>query len=75
MLVPGKSSVVAVTSTFMRFALRRPGSGRENVYEKAEHSAVIVTHPEPANSHPIVNFSSGGVSLFIREEQQIVEIF
>lgn len=33
----------------------------EDAFQKGLHKLVIVTHPEPANSHPVVNFSGLGI--------------
>lgn len=65
-LVPGKASVVVATSPDqVHFAITLEEA--QNSYDKEKHQAVIVTRPEPANSHPVVNFSALGTPCLVME--------
>jgi len=64
-IVPAKASVIVA---------KRPGDilftttlkEAEAKYDKSQHQVVVVTTTEPANSHPVVNFSSLGTAcLFV----------
>lgn len=45
------------------------------LYKKGKHRVVVINHEEPANSHPVVNFSSWGVPvLFFPESVNIDEV-
>lgn len=71
-IVPGKMNAVCIDSLK---ELRLAAS--LGIAEKgfAKHKAVIVLHPEPANSHPVVNFSSLGIPcLYVSEAQKVFEL-
>lgn len=71
MLVPGNGSVVIVKNR--EEVLYAPTlEEAERMFDLALHKLVIVSKPEPANSHPVVNFSSLGIPcLLIQKGAQI----
>lgn len=71
MLVPGESKVVTTSPDRICFAASLEEA--EKMYDKKMHDAVIVTRPEPANSHPVVNFSSLGVPCLYVKKQDVLE--
>lgn len=60
MIVPGKASVVEIT-TAEEILLAETLEKAESLFEKGKHKLVVVREPEGANTHPVVNFSSMGV--------------
>jgi len=74
MLVPGKASVVIVTN--LNEVLIAPTLGEaEKLFVKGQHKLVLVTKREPANSHPVVNFSSLGMPCLVVENAENVRNF
>lgn len=73
-MVPGKASVVVVTNpNQIRFAPTLEEAETEFVIDKEQ--IVIVTKPEPANSHPVVNFSGLGIPcLFMDDKSNIQQL-
>lgn len=73
-IVPGEGSVVILN--------RREGilfaptlELAEKAYKKDFHKVVVVTQPEPANSHPVVNFSGLGIPCFeVQNDNDIQEL-
>jgi Pyruvate phosphate dikinase, AMP/ATP-binding domain len=69
-LVPGKASVViASKSEGILFAPTLEEA--ERLFHKGQHQIVIVTQPEPANSHPVVNFSALGIPCLVATDQDV----
>jgi hypothetical protein len=58
--VPGKGSVVEITHPD-QVLIADTLEAAENVFIKGQHKVVVVSQKEPANSHPVVNFSSMGM--------------
>ena len=70
MLVPGQGSVVVVEPSRILFVPTLKEADR--VYKKEKYDAVIVTKPEPANTHPIVNFSEQVVPcLYVKDADKM----
>ncbi len=59
-LVIGKGSVIKITHK-NEVLLAATLEEAEKKFKINQHKLVIVTHPEPENSHPVVNFSGLGV--------------
>ena len=59
-LVPGKASVVTITRKDEILFAQTLEKAQEE-FPKGKYKLVVVAQPEPANSHPVVNFSSLGV--------------
>lgn len=60
-MVPGKASVIMITDPKQVDATISLKEAEEKYLTKV-HKVVIVNNPEPANSHPVVNFSGLGVT-------------
>ena len=71
-LVPGKASVVIVTDPNQVNFANTLKQAEEASYQKT-YQAVIVTKPEPVNSHPVVNFSSLGMPCLVIEKATQIE--
>ncbi|MBA3603259.1 MAG: hypothetical protein H0W50_06390 [Parachlamydiaceae bacterium] len=79
MIVPGKASVVIVRNA-RKVLFARTLEEAEKKYVKGKHQIVLVCKDEPANSHPVVNFSGLGIPcLFLPEgetaEKMLEQIF
>ncbi len=59
-LVPGKGSVITIADR-KEILLAPTLEEAERLYRPDLHKLIIVSYPEPANSHPVVNFSGLGV--------------
>lgn len=60
-LVAGRGNVIQVTHP-SEVCFANSLEEAERIYNKEKHKVVIVTQPEPSNSHPVVNFSGLGVT-------------
>lgn len=69
MLVPGKASVV-VAHNSEEIHCAATLAEAEKSYVPGKHKLVIVTRPEPPNSHPVVNFSGLGVPCLIADREK-----
>ena len=74
-LVIGKGSVIKIThknEIFLAATLEEA----EKKFKMDRHKLVIVTHPEPENSHPVVNFSGLGIPcLYAPQDMDHLEQF
>ena len=59
-LVPGKASVVVAT-TKKEVLFTKTLEEAQRQFVEGTHKLIVVSQPEPQNSHPVVNFSSLGV--------------
>lgn len=66
-VVPGQASVVIITDR-SQLLLADTLEEAERIYRKDVHTIVVTSRPEPANSHPVVNFSGLGVPCLHIEE-------
>ncbi len=71
-VVPGKASVVEITSADQVLTAKTLLEA-EQKYDKAKHKLVVITEPEPANSHPVVNFSALGQPCVLVKDQASVQ--
>jgi hypothetical protein len=60
MLVPGKGDVITITKN-KEVLFAQTLEEAERIFNPSSHKLVIVTHPEPENSHSVVNFSGLGI--------------
>ncbi|MEM1282163.1 MAG: hypothetical protein AAGG81_01275 [Chlamydiota bacterium] len=62
MIVPGEASVVKIsTSEEILIANSLTEVQEKQLFKEGKHKLVIVTQEEPANSHPVINFSLYGL--------------
>jgi len=66
-IVPGEGSVV-IMDRRDEFLYAPTLEQAEKAFKKNRHKVAIVTQPEPANSHPVVNFSGLGLPCFEVQE-------
>ena len=71
-VVPGKASVVEITSVDQVLPAKTLLEA-ERLYDKAKHKLVVIVEPEPANSHPVVNFSALGQPCILVKDQAAVK--
>ncbi len=71
-LVPGKASVVSLADR-EEILIADTLEQAERQFQKEKHKLVIVYQSEPANSHPVVNFSSLGVPCLYVPNQEEME--
>ena len=70
-IVPGKASVVMIEDK-AQILFADTLEMAEHAYNKKLHQLVVVRKQEPANSHPVVNFSGLGVPcLFMPKGEQV----
>ncbi len=70
-LVPGRASTLTI-DTANTILVSNTLQEAESVYKKDLHVLVIVHQEEPANSHPVVNFSNLGVPcLFAKDKTEV----
>ena len=73
MLVPGLASVVIVTRP-EEIHYTETLAEAEKTFIKGKHKIVIVSQPEPPNSHPVVNFSGLGMPCLIANGEKVREL-
>ncbi len=74
-LVIGKGSVIKITHK-NEVLLAATLEEAEKKFKMEQHKLVIVTHPEPENSHPVVNFSGLGIPcLYAPHDMSHIEKF
>ncbi len=71
-LVPGLSSVIQFLSS-EELLISTTLEEAERQFISGVHKAVVVGQPEPANSHPVVNFSALGIPCFFVTDLRRVE--
>lgn len=72
MVVPGAGSVVTLHSP-QEIHYAATLEEAQNTFIGGKHKLVVISRPEPANSHPIVNFSSLGIPCLLITDLQAVE--
>ena len=71
MIVPGQASVVILQKP-EELLVAETLEQAEKLYRRDIHKVVVVHQEEPANSHPVVNFSSLGVPcLYIKNKDEV----
>lgn len=74
MVVSGKASVLNLTSPDQILYATTLEEAQAS-FVKDKHQLVLVSQPEPANSHPVVNFSSLGIPcLYIKDAAALEEM-
>lgn len=71
-IVPAKASVVAIKDTQNELLHKQDLDEADKKFIKSRHKLVIVDKPEPAHSHPIVNFSGMGVPCMVEQEADLL---
>ncbi|NGX59210.1 MAG: hypothetical protein KR126chlam3_00357, partial [Chlamydiae bacterium] len=71
-LVPGKASVVSLPNR-EAILIADTLEQAERQFQKDKHKLVIVHKSEPANSHPVVNFSSLGIPCLYVSSKEALE--
>lgn len=66
-IVPGLGSVVMIEKP-EELMFTSTLEEAEKTFQKNLHKAVVATRPEPANSHPVVNFSGLGVPCLVASQ-------
>lgn len=70
MLVPGQASVVSISHP-NEIHIAKTLEEAEKTFRQGQHKLVVVTQQEPANSHPVVNFSGLGMPcLVVKSEEE-----
>ena len=72
MLVPGKTSVVEIDKQ-EDVLISETLEKAEGLFRKGQHKLVVVGQQEPANSHPVVNFSSLGMPCLFAKDLSAVQ--
>ncbi len=72
MIVPGKAAVVEITKPD-EILIVETLEKAEGLFKKGQHKLVVVGQPEPANSHPVVNFSALGMPCLYAKELSEVQ--
>lgn len=74
MIVPGKASVVEIAKPEEILVVETLEKA-EGLFKKRQHKLVIVGQEEPANSHPVVNFSALGMPcLYAKDLSEIQKL-
>jgi len=71
-LVPGNASVLNMTSAGQVLEAQTLEEA-EGLFDIKKHQLVIVHHPEPANSHPVVNFSGLGIPCLVVTKENVTK--
>jgi len=71
-LVAGQASVVEIRNRNEMLHIDTLEKA-EGAFHKGIHKLVIVNQPEPANSHPVVNFSSLGIPCLYVTDQKAID--
>lgn len=61
MIVPGKASVIEITDPNEILIADTLKKADQGLFKKGQHKLIVVGQKEPANSHPVVNFSALGI--------------
>lgn len=73
MLVPGKASVIIAKNANEVLFANTLKKAQDQFLEN-QHRVVVINQEEPANSHPVVNFSGLGIPcLVIKEEETVIK--
>lgn len=74
MVVPGKSSVVTIENpSQILIADSLQEVQDKSLYRKGQHKLVITAKEEPANSHPVVNFSGYGIPCLYTSDKESIK--
>ncbi len=74
MLVPGRAAAFSIAKK-EEILVAPTLAEAERAFKEGLHRLVIVQQPEPANSHPVVNFSNLGMPcLFVRDSDAVQDL-